>query len=37
MQKKTYYILKVAFLQKVPMRLSFLQTDEPDYFPEKEF
>jgi hypothetical protein len=30
-------VLKVAFTQKGLMRLSFLQTDEPDYFPELEF
>ena len=30
-------ILKVAFIQKGLMRLSFLQTDEPNYFPELEF
>ena len=29
--------LKVAFIQKGLMRLSFLQTDEPNYFPELEF
>ena len=30
-------LLKVAFIQKELMRLSFLQTDEPNYFPELEF
>ena len=30
-------LLKVAFSQKGLMRLSFLQTDEPNYFPELEF
>ena len=29
--------LKVAFIQKGLMRLSFLQTDKPNYFPELEF
>ena len=29
--------LKVAFIQEGLMRLSFLQTDEPNYFPELEF
>ena len=29
--------LRVAFSQKRLMRLSFLQTDEPNYFPELEF
>ena len=29
--------LKMAFIQKVLMHLSFLQTDEPHYFPELEF
>ena len=29
--------LKVAFIQKGLMPLSFLQTDEPNYFPELEF
>jgi hypothetical protein len=29
--------IKVAFIQKVLMHLSFPQTDEPDYFPELEF
>ena len=31
------FSLKVAFSQKGLMRSSFLQTDEPDYFPELEF
>ena len=31
------YQLKVAFIQKVLMHLSFPQTDEPYYFPELEF
>ena len=31
------YILKVAFIQKILMHLSFPQTDEPYYFPELEF
>ena len=26
--------LKVAFIQKVLKSLSYLQTDEPNYFPE---
>ena len=30
-------LLKVAFSQKGLMRSSFLQTDEPNYFPELEF
>ena len=30
-------LLKVAFIQKVLMHLSFLQTDEPYYFPELIF
>ena len=30
-------VLKVAFSQKRLMRLSFLQTDEPNYFPELKF
>ena len=30
-------VLKVAFIQKVLMHLSFPQTDEPYYFPELEF
>ena len=29
--------LKVAFSQKGLMRLSFLQIDEPNFFPEQEF
>ena len=29
--------LKVALIQKELMRLSFLQTDEPIYFPQLEF
>ena len=29
--------IKVAFIQKGLMRLSFLPTDEPNYFPELEF
>ena len=29
--------LKVAFSQKGLMRLSFLQTSEPNYFPELKF
>ena len=29
--------LKVAFIQKGPMNLSFLQTDKPNYFPELKF
>ena len=33
----TLKFLKVAFSQKGLMRLSFLQTDEPNYFPELEF
>ena len=31
------FVLKVAFSQKGLMRLSFLQTDKPNYFPELEF
>ena len=31
------YLLKVAFIQKAWMNLSFLQTDKPHYFPELEF
>ena len=30
-------MVKVAFSQKGLMRLSFLQTDKPNYFPELEF
>ena len=30
-------LLKVAFIQKVLMPLSFPQKDEPYYFPELEF
>ena len=30
-------LLKVAFIQKVLVNLSFPQTDEPYYFPELEF
>ena len=30
-------LLKVAFIQKVLVHLSFPQTDEPYYFPELEF
>ena len=30
-------VLKVAFIQKVLMHLSFPQTDKPYYFPELEF
>ena len=30
-------LLNVAFIQKGLMRLSFLQIDEPNYFPELEF
>ena len=33
---KAVFVLKVAFIQKGLMRLSFLQTDEPNYFPELE-
>ena len=29
-------LLKVAFIQKVMTRLSYLQLDEPNYFPELE-
>ena len=29
--------VKVAFSQKGLMRSSFLQTDEPNYFPELKF
>ena len=32
-----FLLRKVAFIQKGLMRLSFLKTDEPDYFPELEF
>ena len=31
------YCVKVAFSQKGLRRLSFLQTDEPNYFPELQF
>ena len=34
---KKYPCLKVAFIQKGLMRFSFLQTNEPNYFPELEF
>ena len=30
-------VLKVAFIQKGLVRLSFPQTDEPNYFPDVEF
>ena len=30
-------VVKVAFIQKGLMRLSFLQTDKRNYFPELEF
>ena len=30
-------VLKVAFIQKGLINLSFLQTDEPNYFPELKF
>ena len=30
-------LLKVAFIQKALVNLSFLQTDEPNYFPELIF
>ena len=30
-------LLKVAFIQKGLMRLLFLQTDEPNYYPELEW
>ena len=30
-------LLKVAFSQKGLMRLSFLQTGKPNYFPELKF
>ena len=30
-------VVKVAFIQKGLMHLSFLQTDEPNYFPGLEF
>ena len=30
-------VLKVAFIQKVLMHLSFPQTDKPYYFPELKF
>ena len=30
-------ILKMAFIQKVLVNLSFPKTDEPYYFPELEF
>ena len=32
-----FKLLKVAFSQKRLMRLSFLQADKPNYFPELEF
>ena len=31
------YLIKVAFIQKGLMRLSFLQTGKPNYFPELKF
>ena len=34
---KHVLFLKVALIQKGLMRFSFLQTDEPKYFPELEF
>ena len=34
---KIFGKLKVAFIQKVLMHLSFPQTDKPHYFPELEF
>ena len=33
---KVHSIVKVAFIQKGLMRLSFLQSDEPNLFPEIE-
>ena len=35
--KEANHLLKVAFIQKVLIHLSFPQTDEPHYFPELEF
>ena len=32
-----FLMLKVAFIQKGLMNLSFLQTDEPNYSPELNF
>ena len=29
--------VKVDFIQRVPMHMSFPQTDKPYYFPELEF
>ena len=34
---RSWHILKAAFSQKGLMHLSFLQTDEPNYFPELFF
>ena len=34
---KAVFVLKMAFIQKGLMRLSFLQTDKSNYFPELEF
>ena len=33
----TGVVVKVAFIQKALMHLSFPQTDKPYYFPELEF
>ena len=33
----TVHSYKVVFIQKGLMRLSFLQTDKPNYFPELDF
>ena len=33
----SFFFLKVAFIQKGLVNLSFLQTDEPNYFPELNF
>jgi hypothetical protein len=32
-----WVLIKVAFIQKAWMNLSFPQTDKPHYFPELEF
>ena len=37
MMNKVKKVVKVAFSQKGLMRSSFLQIDEPNYFPELEF
>ena len=33
---RSFEFLKVAFIQKVLKGLSYLQTDEPNYFPDQD-